>query len=605
VIDLDSASRVFAFQNPSHPRIARLPAILAFFDFAAAFPSVFHQWIFLVLEYRGFPSGFIDFIRSLYFLNAVYYCSGDSNTFLYWIASGVLQGCPASAFLFDCALDPFLEAFSEVIGQDPSGTGSPAHIGIIRACADDIGAALLTIVGLKYLEPIFHLAPKLAGLTLKPAKCVVVPISAPLDDNLARIIKEWLAQHIPCWKNFKIQSAGKYLGIVMGPRAGALQWKAPMQKFRQRAQAIGSTHAPLSIASHLYNVHAVSVLLYVAQLCKLPDNLEKMERKAIHCIWHFATNALTTASFLNLFNVGGPRLRSVVCSTMAAQFRAAWKFKSIWQAWITQIRTTMMSHGNLSQVASNSLSPEFWDSPPIALVLSRAWEGGPIGSSSRGSIDSVKNEIWKSNLHGMPVVRMQIQGMAAKELMGSLYPSDIASVLQRRLRRILGSVFNPGSLASALQLLHELKPFQVMQVIKTWSNAWATTHRFHESGRLPCLLGCPNEPDSLDHYAFCARMQSIIVLSVTGSAPSPHAPLVPSSMELGSIGCRWNGPLYLGLDDPCRLNFQCVASMFYAYHAIKFTPEVKDAAGGGIHTLDFTSLQLLFAGAFEAAFRFA
>ena len=45
--------------------------------------------------------------------------------------------------------------------------------------------------------------------------------------------------------------------------------------------------------------------------------------------------------------------------------------------------------------------------------------------------------------------------------------------------------------------------------------------------------------------------------------------------------------------------------MFYAYHTVKFTPEVKGAAGGGVHTLDFTSLQQVFVGAFEAAFLFA
>jgi len=100
-------------------------------------------------------------------------------------------------------------------------------------------------------------------------------------------------------------------------------------------------------------------------------------------------------------------------------------------------------------------------------------------------------------------------------------------------------------------------------------------------------------------------MQDIIVYSVVGSPPSPPAPIVPSSLELGSIGCRWNGTRNLGLDDPCKLNLKCVGCMFYAYHATKFSPQVKDAAGGGIHALDFTLLQHVFAGAFEAAFRFA
>ena len=91
----------------------------------------------------------------------------------------------------------------------------------------------------------------------------------------------------------------------------------------QRSQAIGSTHAPLSISTYLYNVHAVSVLLYVAQLCSIPKDLRKLEKRAIHQIWHFATNALTTNSYLNLFEYGAPKLKSVICSTMASQFRTA------------------------------------------------------------------------------------------------------------------------------------------------------------------------------------------------------------------------------------------------------------------------------------------
>ena len=64
------------------------------------FPSVFHKWIFAVLEARGFPVGIRDFIHSLYFMNAAYMSNGGEFIFLYWMLSGVLQGCPASAFLF-------------------------------------------------------------------------------------------------------------------------------------------------------------------------------------------------------------------------------------------------------------------------------------------------------------------------------------------------------------------------------------------------------------------------------------------------------------------------------------------------------------------------
>ena len=47
------------------------------------------------------------------------------------------------------------------------------------------------------------------------------------------------------------------------------------------------------------------------------------------------------------------------------------------------------------------------------------------------------------------------------------------------------------------------------QVLKTWINSWATSHRFHERIRLPCLLGCGSD-DSLHHYLRCQRLWDLI-----------------------------------------------------------------------------------------------
>ena len=45
-------------------------------------------------------------------------------------------------------------------------------VGIMRACADDIGAALRALKHLGLLKPIFDKAAAYAGLKLKPAKPV-------------------------------------------------------------------------------------------------------------------------------------------------------------------------------------------------------------------------------------------------------------------------------------------------------------------------------------------------------------------------------------------------------------------------------------------------
>ena len=164
-----------------------------------------------------------------------------------------------------------------------------------------------------------------------------------------------------------------------------------------------------------------------------------------------------------------------------------------------------------------------------------------------------------------------VQAVCYKELLKHAFPPNIDSTIYTRVRKIFDAYTiedNALELDQAKTLLRSCRQHDSMRVLKTWTNSWATTHRFHKSGRLPCLMGYPDEPDSLDYYAFCARIQSIIILSVAGFPPSPPVPTVPSSLELGTVGCRWNGPIYLGLDDPCRLNLQCMHVLCVPYSQV-------------------------------------
>ena len=81
--------------------------------------------------------------------------------------SGVLQGCPASAMLFNLAIDPFLVAFERALDFGSRG--------IVRACADNIVFSLSRLAHLALLHPVYSAAEELAGLKLKPRKCKTVP----------------------------------------------------------------------------------------------------------------------------------------------------------------------------------------------------------------------------------------------------------------------------------------------------------------------------------------------------------------------------------------------------------------------------------------------
>ena len=158
-VDLDAAARIFSmvFEAicgfPLDP--SNLPLLCAF-DFEAAFPSVIHCWIWLVLKIRRLPDHYIYLFQGIYSkASATFHHEGKSYTIIEFL-SGVLQGCPGSAFLFNNALDPILCMIHSILRE--------RNRGIVRACADDIGMCLARLRHLQLIYPIFSAALKHAGL---------------------------------------------------------------------------------------------------------------------------------------------------------------------------------------------------------------------------------------------------------------------------------------------------------------------------------------------------------------------------------------------------------------------------------------------------------
>ena len=77
---------------------------LVFFltDFAAAYPSVNHSWIFSVLENTGLTDFLCRFLRSIYKDSITHVECAGAKRGQFLVARGVRQGCPASG-LSQCA----------------------------------------------------------------------------------------------------------------------------------------------------------------------------------------------------------------------------------------------------------------------------------------------------------------------------------------------------------------------------------------------------------------------------------------------------------------------------------------------------------------------
>ena len=234
VVDLDAHGREHGMAS-----CVGDPAVLAFWDFAAAFPSLAHQWLMLVAAARGLPAGMLLLLEATYVADLTYGSVGAPRRFLFAIWAGVLQGCPWSGFLFTVSLDPFLWWMSCVLETSDGG--------VVRACADDIKGSFRRLSALLYVSPVFAAAQIAATLTLKLKKCVIVLSGVRLTIHLAEIIRDWLVAHLPEWGAFAVAPSARYLGLWLGPVAADLQWLATLAKWSGRAEGIVAAGIPACV----------------------------------------------------------------------------------------------------------------------------------------------------------------------------------------------------------------------------------------------------------------------------------------------------------------------------------------------------------------------
>ena len=123
---------------------------LAETDFAAAYPSVNHSWIFHVLEKAELPEFICLFLRRIYYdgTTRVEFAGMTRGQFL--MARGVRQGCPASGFLFAMAFDPIFRWLQDaIIPRNPAGLDflQPAQCGYADDLAVDRFGTCLPLCG--------------------------------------------------------------------------------------------------------------------------------------------------------------------------------------------------------------------------------------------------------------------------------------------------------------------------------------------------------------------------------------------------------------------------------------------------------------------------
>ena len=195
-------------------------------DFAAAYPSVNHSWIFSVLENTGLPGFLCRFLRSIYrdSITHVEFAGAERGQFL--MARGVRQGCPSTGFLIAMAFDPIFRWLQESII-----TRNVENLEFLQptqcAYANDLAIASSSFRELMIaLAPAFRSIDCIAGLNLNYRKCCWVQYGIEEHDSL----RTWISENCEEFREMQIVRHAKYVGTKNGPKRHLHRWTAHRKK---------------------------------------------------------------------------------------------------------------------------------------------------------------------------------------------------------------------------------------------------------------------------------------------------------------------------------------------------------------------------------------
>lgn len=561
ILEVDTISRAQAFRcmfnrnTPSFedvlsPEAVSSLAVSAFFDFASAFPSVNHEWIFTVLRHIQAPVGLVNLVKAMYLDSEAHMVVEGKARYLFPVRSGVLQGCPLSALLFNFAIDPLLWLFSLLIVK-PS-------IGRVLACADDLAACISSLHYLKPMHSLFRLFGRITGLTLSPKKCVIVLNSVRATPYNVGLVRAWLAENIPDWADFEIANCAKYLGFYMGPTAFCWQWDMPIRKFKARVESIASSGESAALCARQYSIRAVPILSYLSQLSLPPPNLPQIEIAAINRILHFATNATSFAAIAHINNELGLGIRFLAPTMQASMLRTALATVCNFQPLLNELWMACEQCMPVIHCSLDRLNPPGWDSPPMVCNLKKAANLDCVPAHARTALQQAINKSKSSK-------SCSLQKSIYTSLVSQLR-QDWIPLLSRRLAVLCqGEQLDTHSASwfFFFALDSESNSVKIM-ALRTLLNSWATSWRYHENVQLSCVFGCGSvrplpagllPPDSLQHYLSCPILWRILESLL--HSPLPTRPSHRLCLTGHFRDCK------------------CIALAHSVYHGIKNDPASK------------------------------
>jgi hypothetical protein len=469
------------------------------FDIKAAFPSLNHSFLASVLQKfcGSHPAGRI--IIDFYIGNKASLLLFGDVLDGFGVSAGVRQGCPLSGSLFAlCFHTIIIDLQFKLIHK------SFAISARIFAYADDLGIILSDLwILMPFLYESLCAAGRATNLHLNVKKTKVLPLwrNPQLAASSRRLSAGW-----PLWAKFGFCLSHEYLGVIVGPAAtNALRWVKAVSCFEARVVAIAQMGVAWPTSIMLFNVFALPVLSYIAQVVPTDSLPKTLLARMMAKLFKLPMNRIPYAAFLALQEIHIPlKLRDIHSEGAAARLRVA--IRSVGVKAALRLLEDATSDDHLA------VNPHGrWQAECTAVNVSSALS---LLSSHEFNIASAREFRLQHHLSEM------LRNRSASYCFANLFSARLRTVFSR-CQLPLDPVVLGRSLKESLTLAAAmLSPGLLVATLRLGTNSWATSHGFGNAAEA-CPFCSAAGGDRLSHYVQCGG----IYVWLDESLPDIHWPL--------------------------------------------------------------------------------